>query len=468
MALIRPAPPVPKPIDPIQVQITDEGYKGVTVSSDVTPLANIIQYAEGHVWEVEYFSQLIGGDGEPQPHQLDRGSAYQQYVLIKGLELRVTGPLAPEEDLDSGSMTVVGSATLPVGVIPNKGDVFFADIGQGREAELVITSSRKKTHFKQTVFEIEYEVVDYSDHDVSEIRTDLDSKIVKVVHYVRDHNYFGVNPLMLSEDFNYRVEFQRLYRELVHYFFSDFYSHSYQTILLPDQVQSTYDPFLLNELMGWVESDDHPNIVKVIRPRVTTGMGHIPDTVWTAISHMDISYLRNAVHRTGLLHRSYFRTQPDLGGFNYLGAQYCVYPNEQRTDVDGRYAAACSPAISSQMVAGSSRYTDLTRMTPVDALNGLYYQTPVSDGGPPVTPSLPMIAPVNLSGYYVFSDAFYTGQGPLASDVERLIYQGLQHDTLEKPLLARLASTAMHWDNLERFYYIPALIALLRVAIRDN
>lgn len=468
MALIRPAPPVPKPIDPIQVQITDEGYKGVTVSSDVTPLANIIQYAEGHVWEVEYFSQLIGGDGEPQPHQLDRGSAYQQYVLIKGLELRVTGPLAPEEDLDSGSMTVVGSATLPVGVIPNKGDVFFADIGQGREAELVITSSRKKTHFKQTVFEIEYEVVDYSDHDVSEIRTDLDSKIVKVVHYVRDHNYFGVNPLMLSEDFNYRVEFQRLYRELVHYFFSDFYSHSYQTILLPDQVQSTYDPFLLNELMGWVESDDHPNIVKVIRPRVTTGMGYIPDTVWTAISHMDISYLRNAVHRTGLLHRSYFRTQPDLGGFNYLGAQYCVYPNEQRTDVDGRYGAACSPAISSQMVAGSSRYTDLTRMTPVDALDGLYYHTPTSAGGPPVTPSLPMVAPVNLSGYYVFSEAFYTGQGPLASDMERLIYQGLQRDTLEKPLLARLASTAMHWDNLERFYYIPALIALLRVAIRDN
>jgi len=107
-------------------------------------------------------------------------------------------------------------------------------------------------------------------------------------------------------------------------------------------------------------------------------------------------------------------------------------------------------------------------MTPVDALNGLYYQTPVSEGAPPVTPSLPMVAPVNLSGYYVFSDAFYTGQGPLASDVERLIYQGLQHDTLEKPLLARLASTAMHWDNLERFYYIPALIALLRVAIRDN
>lgn len=466
MSLLKPNAPVPKPIDPIQVQITNEGYKGVTVDSAVTPLANIIQYAEGSPWEIEYFSQVLDQDNEPQPHQIGRSAPYQQYVLIKGLEIRVTQALAPSQDSESKEMILEGTATVPVGVVPNKGDVFFADIGQGREAELVVTSSERKTHFKQAVYAITYEVVDYSDHDVSRVRMDLDSKIVKVVHYVRDHNYFGVNPLMLSEDFNYRIEFQKLYRELVHYYFADFFSYEYSTLLLPDQTEATYDPFLLCELLNWVEVEDHPAISRIARPRVTMRWGQTPDTVWTALSKRDAALLRNAVQKTGLMHRSFFRGQPDLGGFYYLGADYCVYPKEARTDSDGHYAPGCGTMPSDGVLAGKGRYLDLNRLTPEALLSGLYYQAPTANNIE--APSLPMVAPVSLSGYYVFSEALYTGSGSLASDLERLMHRYLTEDTLDRPLLAVVASNAMRWDNLERFYYIPVLLALLRVAIREN
>lgn len=465
--LVKPKPPVPTPIDPIQVKSVDEGYKGVTVDSAVTPLASIIQYAGGSTWEVEYFSQVLGSDNEPQPHQVDRSAPYQQYALIKGFELKVQTPLTPSQDPESRSMVLEGSALVPTGLIPNKGDCFFADIGQGREGQCTVTSVEKKTHYKQTVYSINYEVVDYSDRDVSEIRTDLDSKLVRVFHFVKDHNFLGVNPLMLTEDFNYRIEFQKAYESLVHYYFADFYSREYRTMMVPDQLRPTFDPYLVDALLTWVEVDDHPDVVKVCRPRMNNGTGRLPDTVWSALGKMDYSILRNAIHRTGLLNRRYFRGQPDLAGIFYLGAEDIVYRNEPSTNVDESYNLRCDPTFGANVQAGRMRFDDLTRLAPVSALPGLFYAGTLAENDDDV-PSLPLIVPVNTGSYYVFSQNFYTGQGELASDLERIMYQALKHDTLEKPLLSKLVNSAMQWDNLERFYYIPVLLALLRVSIRDN
>lgn len=467
MSLLIPKPPVPKPIDPIQVKAVDEGYKGVTVDSAVTPLANIIQYAEGHSWEVEYFSQVLGADDEPQPHAIDRSAPYQQYVLVKGFELKVTSPLTPSQDQESRSMVLEGTALVPTGLIPNKGDAFFADIGQGREGHFTVTSVEKKTHFKQAVYSINYEITNYSDHDSSAIRTDLDSKLVKVVHFVKDHNYLGVNPLMLTEDFNFRIEFQKAYKTLIHYYFSDFFSREYRTLLVPDQAFPTYDPFLVDTILRWVEVEDHPYVSQVSRPRLNNGLGRLPDTVWTALAQMDYTILRNAVHKTGLLHKSYFRGQPDLAGLFYLGVTNVVYQNEAGTGVDSGYVDVCTPQITATVEAGKMRFSDLTRLRPIAELPGLYYAGTLSEGDN-ATPSLPMIAPVSQTSHYVFSENFYSGIGNLASDLERLVYQALKHDTLEKPLLSKLAQGAMNWDNLERFYYIPVILALLRVSIRDN
>lgn len=467
MSLLKPKPPVPKPIDPIQVTSVDEGYKGVTVDSAVTPLANIIQYVQGSTWEVEYFSQLIGLDNEPSPHQVDRSAPYQQYTLIKGFELKVQTALTPQQDQQSKSITLEGRAIVPGGVIPNKGDCFFADIGQGREGHLTVTTVEKKTHFQQSVYEIGYEVTNYSDHEVSSIRIDLDAKIVKVVHFVKDHNFLGVNPLMLTQDFNFRIEFEETYRQLVHYYFADFYSRQYQTLLVPDQARVTYDPYLVDALLTWIEVEDHPNVMHVTRPRLNNGTGRLPDTVWTALSKMDYTILRNAIHRTGLLHRSYFRGQADLSGIFYNGVETIVYQNETGTNVDSVYVPACAPLIPGTVQAGKMRFDDLTRLTPISALPGLYYAGTLAEGDDAV-PSLPSIVPVSLTSHYVFSSNFYSGTGALASDLERLIYQALKHDTMEKPLLSKLSKQAMQWDNLERFYYIPVLLALLRVSIRDN
>lgn len=463
MALIRPKPPVPTPVDPIQVNIYHEGYKGVTVDSSVTPLANIIQFVEGSTWEVDYFSQVLNSDSEAQPQQNGRAAAYQQYTRIKGLELKVSSPLSMSHDPQTGEMIAEGSAYIPLDIVPSKGDCFFADIGQGREGLLTVTGVERKTYFKQSVYVINFEVTAFVDHDVDESRSNIERKTVKVVHYVRDHSYLGVNPLVLDDDFNARVEMQKLYKDLVHYYFSDFYSYGYQTILIPDQTSPSYDPLLISELLKWVDVDDAPVIMKIDRPRVTTGFGRIPDTVWSAVTKSDYGTLVNGVYLAGLVSRNYFKNLPDLGGFFYTGIDYCMYPNERRTDVDRSYSVDCDAPSGASLAVSRMRFDDLKRLTPPNPLPGLPYPDP--DTTP--TPTLPNIVPVSLSGYYVFSEGFYRGTS-LVSNLERLVYQLLKHDTIDKILLIKVAQEAMQWENLERFYYIPALIALLKTAIRMN
>lgn len=465
MSLLKPKPPVPKPIDPVQVKIADPGYKGVTVDSAVTPLASIIQYIEGQIWQVEYFSQVLGLDSEPQPHQLDRSATYQQYVLIKGLELKVNSPLAVSQDPESRAMTLEGSAYVATGVIPNKGDCFFADIGQGREAQLTVTSVEKKTHFKQTVYQINYEVTHYSDHDVSAIRQDLDSKLVKVVHFVKDFNYFGQNPLMLSEDFNFRIEFQKHYARLAHYYLNDFYSRQYRTLLIPDQSYPSYDPYLIDGILQWISVQDHPDVVNIQRPQVNRTQQRSTDTVWTALNALDPVMLKNAIRKTGLLHRSYFKGQPDLAGVFYMGVSYVVYKTEGPVNVDEQYKQFATTPVAQQLDTGKLRFDSIERLEDQSQLDGFYYAAvnPTTATG---EPALPMVIPVSRIGSYVFSEDFY--KGTAQSQLERLILQALQYEQIDKKLLNALCEQSIHWHNLERFYYIPALLCLLQTALRKN
>lgn len=462
-SLIRPKPPVPTPIDPIPLKIYSDGYKGVTVDSSVTPLANIIQFVEGHIWEVEYYSQVLGRDNEPQPNQQERSAVYEQFTRIKGLEIRVSSPLVPEHDAESGSMTLTGSAFLPADIVPSKGDTFLADIGQGREAQFTVTSVSRKTHYAQSVYQIEYDAVGYSDHNVSAIRHDLGRKTIKEFHFVKDYRYLGVYPLVLDKTLTDRIEMDKLYKELIAAYTADFYSYEYRTFLVPDQEVTTYDPFITSELLKWVDVNDARVLLDVHRPRVTTGYGRIPDTVWTAMSKANHAVLMHGMHKAGLVGRDYFRAMPDLGGFFYTGIERCVYPMDGSTEVDAGYESICPPGNEAMLNRTRGRFYDLKRIGDLTALDGLWYKP---DENKPL--SLPHIAPVNLAGYYVFSEAFYTGEGALASNLERLIHQQLKHDTIDSTLLIDVAKTAMRWENLERFYYIPALIALLKTATRIN
>lgn len=430
-----------------QTNLVDERY------NSSTPL---LQYVEGSPWTVNYYSQLIGSENELSPQQTSQSGAYQQYCFIKELEIRVTSPLDKTQDSVTKNFEVSGAATVFAKLIPNQGDMFIADSGDGRTSIFAVTSAEKLTYHKDAVYSIKYKLVDYA---TPERLTDLEKKIVKRTIFRKEFLHYGQSPFVLAEDFDYLITFEDSYRELLGVYLHDFFSREYQTLLVPDQDGVVYDSFLTKTILNFLAVEDHPYLARIKQPRVTGDYALETPTFWDCLLKMDKDLLPVAMQQASLMDTSYFRNIPHLSGIYYTGISKIIYPTDERTDVDSERAKLI-PVTGSIYRAGERRFTSLQR-TLDGPLTGFSY---VADEG-----VLPDIVPVTQDNYYIFTQQFYRpSELGLSSNFERLVMDALSQRALDKALIARLTTRALQWCNLERFYYIPILLAILKVATRTN
>lgn len=443
------------------MQVAEPRYQQQTslVDARYTPAADILVYVEGSSWTTNYYSQVLGADNELAPQQEDSAPAYQQYCLVKDMELKVTQALVATQDPVTSAITTNGAATTSPRFIPNKGDMFLADIGDGRVGIFTLTLTEKKSYHKDALYHIEYQLVDYADSEAGIAKVaDLTSKVVKEGIYRKDFLSFGQNPVVLSKDFEYLISFNDAYDTLLTHWMRDFFSREYQTILIPDQNAPSYDPFLTKALLDFVSSDEHPYVSRIKMPRITAEQAMLQTTIWDALARMDKTLMPIAMFESKLVDTVYWRTSPYMSGVFFTGLKYVMYPLDNRTDADSDDTTV-PPSDAQPLMAGKPRYTDILRSNPVVTDDTSYIGT---------EDSLPDIVPVTIDNYYVFSEKFYRGQAPLNSNLEKLVKDAVEQKGLDKETLLRMVNNAHKWGNLERFYYIPALLAILKVATRTN
>lgn len=414
---------------------------------------------DGSLWKVRYFSQVLGADQELSPQQQTLSPVYQQYRVINDLILSATQGLELSQDPESKSWDATGSSTVICGdVIPNKGDMFLADIGDGQEGIFAVTNSTKLTYQKDTLYGIEYTMVAESSSDPVR-RMDLEQKIIQELVFVREHLATGENPIITKTEFVQRQEMDVAYKEMVDQYFQDFYSRDKSTLLVPGQPVATYDPFLTTFVRDIVGSTENHLVNFVDFPDVFSVPGMYQQTLWDPIRRLSQAMVRSVARRVGLLSTSYYRGQPHYAGAYYAGFCKVAYPLDPRADVDAPFDR-CKPSPSGAIVAGDVRRGDITEYLS-DPVDGFRYTEDAVD-------QLPYVVPVTHDNRYVFTEAFYKCVGPYSSQLERLTHQMLSHSPIDKALVLKIAKAAPRWPDLERFYYSPVVMALLKVSIRTS
>src|SRR5690606_21844203 len=150
--------------------------------------------------------------------------------LIRGLELVVTSPLTHSQE-DEGHFVTRGSAQVYSVVTPNVGDLFIADVGNGRNALFYITSAKRAAPYREAVTVIEYSQYDFLLKDISKT---LDSKVVRTVYFSKENFRNGVKAILTSEEVDLGNRLAKAYRRLLSLFMKDFFSHRRNTLLVPD------------------------------------------------------------------------------------------------------------------------------------------------------------------------------------------------------------------------------------------
>lgn len=450
MAIATSKPTAPSPVIPVKPQIQSTVVSSPLVDTKYTALSSLITFTEGYLWTVDYYSQVISQDSVLAGQDPGLPAQYQQYRLIRGLELKVGSPISWDQDQVSKAITASGSATVHSTLIANAGDMFAADIGDGRLGVFEITTSTKNSLLQQSTYNINYVLVYFTNNQPSR-KKDLDSKVVQTVNYVRDFLLYGQNPFLTDGDYKLVQKLKTIYRDIVNNFMESFYSREKRTLLVPCVGDTVYDSYLTTFVSKILNTHDHPLVREMVMLNVEDDYKLKGNQLYVAILNRDMRRLDQSFRKMGVVYCKEFSKNPMSGSIRFSGLTYIVYPFEQMQIVDHSF--------NKMDTKEPFHYTFNQFGSRVGSLNSLIKDT-VIDG---VT--IATIYPVQKDDHYVFTEAFYDNLDG-KSLLEVLVINYLNSKQISYLDLYKLCTDFHNWGALERYYYLPIILVLIKSTIR--
>jgi hypothetical protein len=434
-----------------QLRITDPKYQGIVVDTRYVPTTNLLTHVEGSSWTVDYYSQVIDRDNGVMGQSVNSPAQVLQYRRIRKLELKVTNPLTAAQDETTKKMSYNGGANMYPVLIPNTGDMFIAEADDGRFAIFMVTATDRKSFYKDSVFTIEYAMQDYA---IPERLIDLESKVVNTLEYVKDYLQAGQNPLVEEAQWPGLAKLHNRSESILAAYTKQFFSREFNTFLVPGQPYPTYDAWIVKALAAMFEANDTPELLNMRILDVDDNESMAVTQLWNVILQKDPELLKFVNKRAALVWVNRFTRNPMLNGIRWSGIAQVVFPVNPELTEDQEIFSGLEPITDSQLVEAPSRPGRLEDMLTQINLPGLPYV------------KAPLIKPVLIDDYYIFSQAFYHQDRGNMSQLELMVCDYLEGRALNHQTLIAFCETWHAWPKLAMFYYTPIVLAMIHAALR--
>lgn len=447
MALINYDKKEEKKLQPVAPVIEPINHKSTLIDTEFVPRSNIITQISGSPWKVDYYSQVLNDDSALNGHNPSKDALTQAYIKISELVLRVTSPLSTSQDNKSNAMNVVGTASVYPNIYPNQGDMFVANIGDGRLAIFRVTTIEEKSIFKDTSWVIDYTLIAYADGTNGSLRyKDLEDKVIQTKHFVLEFMDYNQNPLVTSDEYNTYKELRVAYSEIADNYYRLFASAKLKALLVPKQQAITYDPFLTSFMVKAFDGNITPraNLIKTFNVADRPVM-KLP-TLWDALLNRDtdiMNYITTMMYITPV---NAFTMNPVYEGIYYSGVKEVVYPANPILDTDTQIELDSGDCTCTDVAAVRFQFSKDTKA--ISSLNG----TPLNHRS-------------NSDGYYILTKHFYQRTAQM-SLLEAQVWNYLENKPVDQDIIHALVKDYHSWGSLEKFYYLPILLLLIQSIVR--
>lgn len=442
-----PVPIAPPPIETVRVSTDD--FHTPTIDTRWVPRSSLLTHIGGSSWVVNYYSQVLDTDSNLSGQQYTKNPVYQSYKQIVNLEIKVQTPLNTDQDDANKEMNVTGNGTLYPSVIPNEGDMFIADIGEGRKAVFRVTSTRKNSIFKEACYDVSYVL----DTDNIDKQLDLEQKTVVTYYFHKDFLINGSNPLVIKTNMDTLINLKKVYDIMLYQYFKRFYSNEFKTMVVPSQLKPTYDVYLTKYILGMFSTNEAHELAYMRLLNLDEDRVAKCDSIWDALKFKDIALLNTAFKKVGLVSALSFNRTPTFNGIRYSGVGAVVYPKDPYLTVDHTYvnnvkiveAAGLSPSLDGEAASNLL----------VRAVNLRKLDTELGDN----------LYPVTVDDYYVLSSNFYNNTSS-QSTLEVAVTAYINNNQVDIDQLYNTAKNFHTWGSLEQFYYVPIVMTLIRSVLK--
>lgn len=417
-------------------------------------ITSLLKYVEGYPWTVDYYGQILNTNNTINHFDPSIPNLTQSYYKVNKLILQVSSPLSSSYDQSTGITSITGSAIAPYGITPNVGDVFIAQVDSGEDAIFLITNVARKTHRKDTLYDISYTLYSYTSAQPSFLTT-LNER-VNEVYYFNDDTNFSNRDILIKPSVQEAIDRLKLFlHESQEYYFYTFGQKQTGSILIPGIMYSIYDPLLLNFISKVV---DYNKLVDTPFYRYTYFSKQLDQpSIFDALINCSASYLTTINRTYNFVSSASLSNKARFGTVFFAGIDYILYPTnpDYRTDIGQTKTINDNEFINT--IKNSKNYTGLTPLTVKTSNNNRVFVLNV----------LPELFKDN---YYVVTKTFYDYQTDKTlysnmSFIELLIHKFINKEAISKEDLVIAVEKYKQWSLLHQLYILPVMWLLAKASI---
>lgn len=426
-----------------QPSIKPENHLDIIVDSKKTPVINLVTHVEGYPWTVNYYRQILNKSSSVTGFNPNKKEQYQTYDVIYGYVFKVSTPLSQTQDEQKRSFTLEGSANVPPPLIPNVGDLFISDIGDGRLGIFQIKNSTRKTIFNDSTYVVDYVCTGYVDEE-KEFFKQLEDKVIKKYYFDDDFLKNGQDPLIHDSDYGTIEKIRQTYNFLLKKYFTKYFSKKYSTMVLPLEDKVVYDHFLTKAIGNWYTRTDYYDLINLKIYNIDDNQIMKNISIFDVISDKRSYSFDEIFTRVKKLSTAYFERDPRMFGIRFSSVKYIVCPVDYLDSVDTDH-------FLKKHIIDSASTEDFIYEKDINHLN--YEEKQL----------LPVI---NNNVSYIFSESFYKKEYSEISLLEGQILNYLENKNLDPKLLIFISDNYEKWSKMQQFYLTPFVLTLLKSYIR--
>lgn len=447
-----------KPLAPASLQVNPPKIEptsshSVIVDNSKTSSDSLLTHVSGVSFIVDYYRLVINKDNALYSQDVGQTGVQQQYTKYKNFELRQQDSLSDDQDDTDKVFTVKGTALVHSGLIPNEGDMFAGDVGDGRLGIFNVTRSQRMSIQSDAVYQIEYSLV-YFTNDKPDSFLDLETKVIDTFFYVKDRLDYNDSPFLTTETYDFTRKLGQYYKEMSLNYFSWFFSKEFSAYIVPGQTTPTFDYFLYKALRVIFKNDTFNVLQK--HQAINIDDDDLIDRgfdLFSVLLERSKDKFIFCDSKVGLTRTDTFSYEGATTNIRYTGIKTLIYPVSTESRVDNTHNRVSHSVLEGPLVPTPNT---------LDAAIKLKEITSFMFG----TVEVPLVKAITIDDSYIFSSNFYSRNQPL-SLLESLVLSYIDGKTINPVALKVLCDNYRYWPRLERFYYMPVLIILIQSILKD-
>lgn len=454
MAIAKLKPESQSPLVTTTPDTIQEPYKSTfTALVPESRIKSLLKYVEGYPWTVNYYGQVLNENNTLNHFDPGLSNMAQSYYEIKDAIIQVSSPLSSSYDQESGTVKASGSAIVPFGVKPNVGDVFIARVDNAEDAIFVINSVDRKTHRKDSLYEVNYELYAYVSDNL-EFATTLEARVQDSYYFNKDSNYYNRDLLIKPSTKEAMDRLKEFGLEAKRYYLDTFIQKNTSSLNIPGVDSSIYDPLLANFVFKTMEIEHFPN--GKFHQHTLSPVDLDRSSILDNMLNLTLPHPRQSESRYGFVSALSLPMRTRLGSLAFTGAQYVLYPIEPNRDHLSP-ERTLYPESYLGSVKTDRNYTDQRFPIQLTSNNsGVYSKDTLHE--------------LFVNDSYIVSEHFYAyladqSKGDAISYIELLIYRFLSREAIAKEDLLVAVAQWKDWSLLHQVYLLPIMLAIIRLNV---